>query len=56
MKLKKPKNYNKAVEMAKSKEWKAQRMTQLGMGIPLVRLELRTWESVPAVTREIVPT
>ena len=45
--LKKPKTYDKAINMAKNKEWKAQRMTQLGMGVPAAtRPELRRWETV----------
>ena len=53
--LKKPRTYDEAEDMAKNKEWKAQRMTQLGMGVPTARPELRRWDVVPAAPREIVP-
>ena len=43
--LKKPTNFGKAVEVAKNKEWKMQRMTQLGMSPLLVRPEVRLLES-----------
>ena len=45
MELKKAGNFNESVETAKGKEWKAQRMTQLGMGIPPIRPEYRRWKT-----------
>ena len=42
---------------AKGREWKNQRMTQLGMGLPVIRpIEVKRWEAVPTVSRETVPT
>lgn len=53
--LKKPANFEDAVEVAKNKEWKAQRLIQLGVGTPEDRLELKRAEVVPAVARKVVP-
>ncbi len=53
--LKKPATYEDAVEVAKSKEWKAQKLTQLGMGIPEIRTEMRRAEVVPNTVRGVIP-
>lgn len=53
--LKKPISYEDAVEKAKGREWKNQRMTQLGMGLSIIRpVEVKRWEAVPTVNRETV--
>ncbi len=53
--LKKPPTYDEAVDIAKNKEWKVQRMHQLGMGTSEARVEPRKVEVVPVVTRGVIP-
>ena len=53
--LKKPLNYDEAVLVAKNKEWKAQRLTQLGMGPSEVRTEVRRVETTPVAVPGIIP-
>lgn len=53
--LKKPGNFEEAVKVAKNKEWKAQRLTQLGVGTPEDRLEMKRMEIVPTTVRGMLP-
>lgn len=53
--LKKPVNYEDAVQIATNKEWKAQRLTQLGMGTSEVRREVRRVEAAPTSMPGMIP-
>lgn len=48
-------NCEDAVDVAKNKEWKAQRLTQLGVGTPKDKLELKRVEMVPTAMRRALP-
>ena len=54
IKLKKLVSYEDAVEKSKGREWKNQRMAQLGP--PAIRpVEVKKWETVQTLVRETIP-
>lgn len=53
--LKKPATFDDAVQVAKNKEWKAGRLTQMGVGSSEDRLEIRRTVASPTTVRGILP-
>ena len=51
--LKKPRSYEEALEIARSKEWKLQRLSQLGIDANATRLKMRRVE--PTSMSNIAP-